>query len=79
MHEQIQTILNSLQPSLAADGGAMELVAIDEDGTIRLRQDEDCGTSNTLVWTHRLRVERAIRARYPEADVTIAMPAAKKL
>ena len=75
MERQIEDILAAVQPGIACDGAKMELTGIDDEGTIRLLQVESSASSQTEIWTHRLRVERAIRQKYPDAVFKVTLQA----
>ena len=73
MKDKIDEILATLRPGINVDGGTMDMIGIDDDGTIRLWQTEDEFSPEHVVWMHRLRVERAIKKFYPDAVVKIDM------
>ncbi len=73
MEQTIKNILDRLLPGIESNGGTMELIGIDADGTICFRQAEDCESPEHIIWMHRLRLERAIRQEYPDAVVKVDM------
>ncbi len=42
MKEQVEEALEKIRPSLQADGGDVELVAIEDDGTVKVRLTGAC-------------------------------------
>lgn len=71
MKEKIVQILESLRPSLAAEGGDVELVELTEDGTVTVGMSGLCGTCHATLWTHRLRIERAFSEQLPGFRVAV--------
>ncbi len=75
MENTIVSILEALRPGIEGDGGRFELATVDQDGTIKLKQQESCGSCLATIWTHRLRVERAIKKEYPQARIEVDLQA----
>jgi Fe-S cluster biogenesis protein NfuA len=71
MQEAIHEVLESVRPALAAEGGALELVEIADDGTVKVRLTGLCGTCVATLWTFRLRIERAMKEKLPEVKVLV--------
>jgi Fe-S cluster biogenesis protein NfuA len=42
MQQEVEAVLDKIRPSLIADGGNVELVAVDDDGTVKLRLTGAC-------------------------------------
>lgn len=64
-------IIDKLRPTLKAEGGDLELVEIADDGTVTIRMTGLCGTCTATLWTHRLRIERAIHEKKPNVKVIV--------
>ncbi|PLY01041.1 MAG: hypothetical protein C0622_07735 [Desulfuromonas sp.] len=73
MKKDVEEILETLQKSFVGDGGSMKLIAIDADGTVRLKQEEDYNNCLATVWAHRLRTEKAIKEKFPEARIMVEL------
>jgi len=71
MKEQILGILDKLRPALTPDGGDLELTEITEDGMVKIRLKGVCGSCYASLWTHRLRIERAVKALLPDVTVVV--------
>jgi Fe-S cluster biogenesis protein NfuA len=69
MDARIEEILVTLRPGIEADGGIVEQLSPTEDEPIRIHLKEKCSVCYGVLWTHRLRIERAIKEAYPEAKV----------
>jgi Fe-S cluster biogenesis protein NfuA len=65
MDSRIEQILATLRPGIEADGGIVEQLSSTEHGSVRIRLKETCATCYGVLWTHRLRIERAIKESYP--------------
>jgi Fe-S cluster biogenesis protein NfuA len=73
LHAQVEALLDRLRPALVADGGNVELVAVDEDGTVRLALGGACVTCPAQLATLRLALEPALRAELPAVKAIIAV------
>ncbi|MFO7928054.1 MAG: NifU family protein [Candidatus Humimicrobiaceae bacterium] len=73
MKEKLEKILEQVRPSLQADGGDVELVDVDEDGTVKVRLKGACGgcPMSQLTLTHG--IERAIKEKMPEVKKVVAV------
>ena len=69
MDARIEEILATLRPGIKADGGIVEQLNPAEHGSIRIHLKETCGICYGVLWTHRLRIERAIKKSYPQAEI----------
>lgn len=72
MREQVEQILNLVRPQLQADGGDIELVEVEEDGTVKVKLLGACHgcpmSQMTLAWG----VERVLKERV--SGVTKVVP-----
>ncbi len=73
MENEIKEIIAGLKAGIEGEGGKIELTGVQADGTICLQQQEDCACCLATVWTHRLRVERAIKKEFPEAKIEVQL------
>ena len=71
MKEQINAILDKLRPSLTGEGGDVELIEITEGGVVRIRVIGVCRSCPASLWTHKLRIERAVKAQLPDVKVVV--------
>jgi Fe-S cluster biogenesis protein NfuA len=65
----IEEILNRLRPGIEGDGGSVTQLPSTGNGAIRLCLKEKCSLCYSVLWTHRLRIERAIHQANPSATV----------
>ncbi len=72
MREKVEAVLNKIRPSLAADGGNVELVDIN-DGTVKLRLTGACGSCPMASMTLKHGVERVLKEQLPEVKEVVAV------
>lgn len=72
MKEQIEKALDSIRPTLRADGGDIQLVSV-EDGIVKVRLTGACGSCPMSQMTMTEGVERAIKKAVPEIKKVIAI------
>jgi Fe-S cluster biogenesis protein NfuA len=80
IHDRVSGALDSVRPYLAAHGGGVELVAV-EDGVVRLRLEGACHGCPSSSLTLRAAVEDAVMKAAPdveriEAEGAVASPSA---
>ncbi len=63
--ERIEKSLDSLRPALMADGGNVELVAV-EDGIVKVRLQGACGTCPSALMTLKQGIEVRVKEDCPE-------------
>ncbi len=71
MRDEVMKVISELAPVLKGDGGELELKEITDDGTVTICMTGLCGSCNAMLWTHRLRIERAIHKKLPNAKVIV--------
>lgn len=64
LKSQVEEVLESLRPSLLADGGNVELVSVD-DGIIKLRLVGACSSCSSSLITLKMGIERALKKAIP--------------
>ncbi|MFV1974237.1 MAG: NifU family protein [Candidatus Scalindua sp.] len=63
--ERVEKSLDSIRPALMADGGNVELVAI-EDGIVQVRLKGACGTCPSALMTLKQGIEVRVKEDCPE-------------
>ncbi len=63
--ERVEKSLDSIRPALMADGGNVELVAI-EDGIVKVRLQGACGTCPSALMTLKQGIEVRVKEDVPE-------------
>jgi len=64
MQEDVEMVLETIRPSLMADGGNVELVDID-DGVVKLRLIGSCTSCSSSIMTLKMGIERALKKAVP--------------
>jgi len=73
MEEKVREALETIRPFLQEDGGDVELVGVDEDGTVRVRLTGACGGCPMATMTLKTGVERVIKEQVPEVTQVVAV------
>ncbi len=63
--ERVEKSLDSIRPALMADGGNVELVAVD-DGIVKVRLQGACGTCPSALMTLKQGIEVRVKEDVPE-------------
>ena len=63
--ERVEKALDSIRPALMADGGNVELVAV-EDGIVKVRLQGACGTCPSALMTLKQGIEVRVKEDIPE-------------
>lgn len=66
MRERIENALDMIRPALRADGGDVELVEVNDDGTVLLRLTGACGGCPMSQITLSQGIERTLKEQVPE-------------
>ena len=64
MQDEVETVLDTIRPSLMADGGNVELVDID-DGVVKVRLVGSCSSCSSSTMTLKMGIERALKKAIP--------------
>ncbi|MDH4196296.1 MAG: NifU family protein [Candidatus Aminicenantes bacterium] len=73
MKEKIEQALNKIRPALQADGGDVELVSVENDGTIKVRLKGACGGCPMSQMTLKMGIERILKKEVPEVKAVEAV------
>ncbi|MCI0512714.1 NifU family protein [candidate division KSB1 bacterium] len=65
MFEKVQAVLEEIRPSLQADGGDVELIAV-QDGIVKVKLTGHCHGCAMSQVTLKMGIERLLRQRLPE-------------
>ena len=72
MNEKVEQTLDKIRPSLQADGGDVELVAV-EDGIVKVRLTGACGGCPMSQMTLKMGIERVLKRDIPEIKEVVAV------
>ena len=73
MKEKVEEALNSIRAYLQADGGDVELVGVEEDGTVKVRLTGACKGCPMSQMTIQMGVERSLKEKIPEVKKVVAV------
>ena len=72
MREKVEVVLAQIRPALQADGGDVELIAVNE-GVVRLKLKGACSGCPMATLTLRHGIERVLKEQIPEVKEVIAV------
>ena len=73
MKEKVEEVLETVRPSLIADGGNVELVDVDDEGVVRLRLTGHCAGCPMSQMTLKNGIERVLKSAIPEVQQVLAV------
>lgn len=71
--EAVEQWLDGIRPALVADGGNVELLAVDRDGTVRIQLQGACVTCPAQLATLRVGIEAPLRKAFAGIQSVVAM------
>ena len=69
---RVERALDRLRPALLADGGNVELLGVDDDGTVHVALQGACATCPAQGATLRYGLEASLREEIPEIASVVA-------
>lgn len=69
--EKVQEALNKVRPMLQRDGGDVELVSVDENGSVKVRLKGACGSCPMSTMTLKMGVEKFLKEQIPEVKEVV--------
>jgi len=73
MKEKVEAVINEVRPYLQADGGDIELVSVEADGTVKVRLRGACSCCPGARVTLQMGVERKLKESVPEVKKVVAV------
>ncbi|MDI6794455.1 MAG: NifU family protein [bacterium] len=73
MQEKVSKALDDIRPHLQADGGDVELVGVEEDGTVKVRLTGACGCCPMSQMTLKAGIENALKQQIPEVKKVVSV------
>ncbi|MDD3777543.1 MAG: NifU family protein [Actinomycetota bacterium] len=71
--EKLDEVLDQIRPSLQADGGDVELVEADDDGTVKVKLKGACGGCPMSQITLTQGIERLLKEKIPEVKKVVGV------
>jgi Fe-S cluster biogenesis protein NfuA len=65
MKEKVIEALKKIRPMLQRDGGDIELVNVEDDGTVKVRLKGACGSCPMSTMTLKMGVEKTLKEEVP--------------
>jgi len=72
MQQKVEAVLDKIRPSLVADGGNVELVSVEEDGTVKLKLTGACAGCPMSTMTLKNGIERILKQEIPEVKEVVS-------
>jgi len=69
LREQVETTLQKVRPSLQADGGDVQLVDVEQDGTVKVKLTGACRGCPMSQMTLKMGIEKILKQNIPEVKV----------
>lgn len=63
--EKVEEVLKQVRPMLQRDGGDVELVSVEETGTVKVRLKGACGSCPMSTMTLKMGIEKALKEQIP--------------
>ncbi len=73
MKEQVQKAIDTIRPSLQADGGDVELVDVGADGVVKVKLTGACHGCPMSQMTLKMGIEKVIKKQVPEIKEVISV------
>jgi len=73
MKEKVQKAIDTIRPSLQADGGDVELVDVSEDGIVKVRLTGACHGCPMAQMTLKMGIEKMIKSQIPDIKEVVAV------
>ncbi len=73
MQDKVEEILAKVRPALERDGGNVELVKVEEDGTVKVKLVGACAGCPMSTMTLKNGIERILKQEIPEVKEVVAV------
>lgn len=73
MKEKVEEILGMVRPMLNRDGGDVELVDVDDDGTVSVKLTGACNGCAMASLTLKMGIEKILKEEIPEVKEVVAV------
>lgn len=74
LHARVAEIIAGVRPLIRADGGDIDLLAVDDDGTVRVRLRGACAGCPASFMTLQVTIERRLREQVPQVRTVVNVP-----
>lgn len=73
MKEKVEEVLGMVRPMLVRDGGDVELVGVDDDGTVSVKLKGACNGCAMASMTLKMGIEKILKQEIPEVKEVVAV------
>jgi Fe-S cluster biogenesis protein NfuA len=73
MEELVKAALENVRPSLQADGGDVEFVSVDEEGTVSVKLTGACGHCPMSQMTLKMGIESYLKKEVPQVKAVVGI------
>jgi Fe-S cluster biogenesis protein NfuA len=73
LNEKVKSALDSVRPSLQADGGDVEFVSVSEDGKVSVKLTGACGHCPMATMTLKNSIESYLKKEIPEVTAVVGV------
>ena len=73
MEEQVKAALENVRPSLQADGGDVEFVSVDSEGTVSVKLTGACGSCPMSQMTLKMGIESYLKKEVPQVKAVVGV------
>jgi Fe-S cluster biogenesis protein NfuA len=71
--DMVKAALDNVRPSLQADGGDVEFVSIDEEGTVSVKLTGACGSCPMAQMTLKMGIENYLKREVPQVKAVVGV------
>ncbi|MGD1042124.1 MAG: NifU family protein [Sedimentisphaerales bacterium] len=71
--QKVQTVIDTIRPNLQSHGGDVELVATENDKTVKVRLQGACSGCPGAKMTLKMGIERLLKEKVPQVKEVIAV------
>jgi Fe-S cluster biogenesis protein NfuA len=73
IEEKVRTALETVRPSLQADGGDVEFVSVSDDGVVSVKLTGACGSCPMSQMTLKMGIEKYLKKEIPEVTAVLGV------
>jgi len=73
LKDEVQKIIDEIRPHLVADGGDIELIDVNDEGTVKVKLKGACAGCPMSQMTLQLGIERYLKSRIPQVKKVVSI------
>ncbi len=71
MKDKVEEAIKQVRPMLQRDGGDIELISVEQDGTVKVRLKGACGSCPMSTMTLKMGVEKFLKQQVPSVKEVV--------